>query len=209
MTKRSAVVSSPENLVPETSKSGISDTTRKFLYPEEVEHLITRAKENRKSGTRDACMILVAWVHGLRVSELLSLEWSNVDWKSHRLFIKRAKGSNDSIHPLYEREEKLLRKLKRKADEKEKKEGVSIPWVFPSSHSQKMDVSTFRKLLYSLSTGLPVKTHPHMLRHSCGFKLINEGRDLRVIQEYLGHVNICNTVRYTKLSTKHFDGLWK
>jgi type 1 fimbriae regulatory protein FimB/type 1 fimbriae regulatory protein FimE len=51
--------------------------------------------------------------------------------------------------------------------------------------------------------------HPHMLRHSAGYELANEGHDTRSIQEYLGHRNITHTVRYTELSPERFKGFWK
>jgi site-specific recombinase XerD len=56
---------------------------------------------------------------------------------------------------------------------------------------------------------MEIKAHPHMLRHACGFKLANDGRDTRSIQSYLGHKNIQHTVRYTELAPGRFTGFWK
>lgn len=56
---------------------------------------------------------------------------------------------------------------------------------------------------------LPFSIHPHMLRHSTGFYLANQGHDTRAIQAYLGHANIKNTVIYTELSAKHFNHFWQ
>jgi len=55
--------------------------------------------------------------------------------------------------------------------------------------------------------GFPV--HPHMLRHSTGYKLANDGHDTRAIQHYLGHKNIQHTVRYTELSANRFNDFWQ
>ena len=55
---------------------------------------------------------------------------------------------------------------------------------------------------------LPMKAYAHQLRHGCGYYLANKGCDLRLIQDYLGHVQIQNTVRYTALNAKRFAGLW-
>jgi site-specific recombinase XerD len=55
--------------------------------------------------------------------------------------------------------------------------------------------------------GFPV--HPHMLRHSCGYKLANDGHDTRAIQHYLGHKNIQHTVRYTELAPTRFKDFWR
>ena len=57
-------------------------------------------------------------------------------------------------------------------------------------------------------TNIPVPPHPYMLRHATGYKLSNDGLDTRLIQEYLGHVNIQNTVRYTAVAARRFNDLW-
>ena len=69
----------------------------------------------------------------------------------------------------------------------------------------------FRKLLAragdAAKLGMPI--HPHMLRHSTGFKLANDGQDTRAIQHYLGHKNIQHTVLYTQLAADRFNDFWK
>ena len=57
--------------------------------------------------------------------------------------------------------------------------------------------------------GLDVGAHPHMLKHSCGYYLANRGLDTRLIQDYMGHKQIQNTVRYTATNAKRFEGLWR
>ncbi len=82
---------------------------------------------------------------------------------------------------------------------------------FLSERKAPMTDSAFRKILYrtgeEAKLGLPV--HPHMLRHSCGFKLANDGQDTRSIQYYLGHKNIQNTMPYTQISPNRFKDFWK
>jgi len=56
---------------------------------------------------------------------------------------------------------------------------------------------------------MPSGIHPHMLRHSTGFKLANQGVDTRSLQHYLGHKNIQHTVRYSELSPERFRDFWK
>ena len=56
---------------------------------------------------------------------------------------------------------------------------------------------------------LPLPVHFHMLRHSCGYKLANDAIDTRAIQDWLGHVSIAHTVRYTQLSTARFKDFWR
>jgi site-specific recombinase XerD len=57
--------------------------------------------------------------------------------------------------------------------------------------------------------GLPLPVHFHMLRHSCGYKLANDGIDTRAIQDWLGHVSIVHTTRYTSLSQTRFKDFWR
>lgn len=73
-----------------------------------------------------------------------------------------------------------------------------------------MTASTFSKMLTraGLHAKLNIEVHPHMLRHSTGFKLANEGRDTRSIQHYLGHKNIQHTVRYTEMAPNRFKDFW-
>ncbi len=71
--------------------------------------------------------------------------------------------------------------------------------------------STVRKMIARAGrlAGFRFTVNPHMLRHACGYKLANDGVDTRTLQAYLGHANIQNTVRYTKLSAARFNALWK
>ena len=71
--------------------------------------------------------------------------------------------------------------------------------------------STVNALLAKLSAAaeLPLRAHPHMLRHACGFALADQGADTRLIQDYLGHRNIQHTVRYTAANPVRFERLWR
>jgi site-specific recombinase XerD len=73
-----------------------------------------------------------------------------------------------------------------------------------------MTDSTFRKTVAraGIHAKIDIPVHPHMLRHSTGFKLANDGRDTRSIQHYMGHKNIQHTVRYTEISAVRFKEFW-
>lgn len=60
-----------------------------------------------------------------------------------------------------------------------------------------------------IEAGTVTQTHPHMLRHACGYELAERGADTRLIQDYLGHRNIRHTVRYTASNAARFAGLWE
>jgi integrase len=177
--------------------------TREYLTEREVEQLIEGCKGNRWPH-RDATMILLAFRHGLRASELCDLQWTQVDFEAATLAVTRAKHGTPSTHPLTGRELRALRRLHREA------EGRS-PFLFVSERGSPMTVSNFQKLISRAceTAGLKIKAHPHMLRHACGFHQANAGRDTRSLQAYLGHKNIQHTVRYTELAPTRFKGWWK
>jgi type 1 fimbriae regulatory protein FimB len=82
---------------------------------------------------------------------------------------------------------------------------------FISEQREPLHRSTVNLLLvkYSMAAGLPLRAHPHMLRHACGFALADQGADTRLIQDYLGHRNIQHTVRYTAANPARFGKLWR
>ena len=86
---------------------------REYLPSAEIERLIKAAGSHGRHLHRDATLILLCYRHGLRVSELVALKWSQVELKAARLHVKRAKGSIDGVHPLTGRELRALRKLQR------------------------------------------------------------------------------------------------
>ena len=175
---------------------------REHLTPAEIDKLMAAARQVGRHGLRDATMILMAYRHGLRVSELVSLRWSQVDLKQGILYVVRCKNGLPTNHPLFGPELRALRQLKR--------EDPDTDYVFMTERKAPITADTFRKIIARAGNqaklGLPV--HPHMLRHSTGFKLANDGRDTRTIQHYLGHKNIQHTVRYTEIASIRFKGFW-
>jgi type 1 fimbriae regulatory protein FimB/type 1 fimbriae regulatory protein FimE len=73
-----------------------------------------------------------------------------------------------------------------------------------------MTASGFFKMLRRAAKSIGMEdVHPHLLRHACGYKLVNDGVDTRTIAAYLGHRNLQNTARYTAMSATRFNGLWR
>jgi site-specific recombinase XerD len=83
--------------------------------------------------------------------------------------------------------------------------------VFVSERGAPFSAAGFAKLIERAgqAAGLGFKAHPHMLRHACGYKLANDGKDTRSLQAYLGHRNIQHTVKYTELSATRFKDFWR
>ena len=177
---------------------------REYLTPKEVERLIAAAKKReRRYGFRDATMILVAFRHGLRVVELCSLTWDQIDFSQGMMHVRRVKNGMPSVQQIGGEEMRALRALKR--------DDAAGRFVFMTERGAPMTPAGFRKFLARLGVAakFPFSVHPHMLRHACGYKLANDGRDTRALQHYLGHKNIMHTVRYTELSPERFKNFWE
>ena len=173
---------------------------REYLTEDECRTLITTAKKRGgRYGLRDALAIRMCRRHGLRVSELVALRWDHVEWKTARLTVHRAKGSVDSTHPISGDELRELRALRRTQE-------PACRFIFMNERGAPMTAAGFRKMLSTVGTacGLP-HVHPHMLRHSCGFYMADRREDVRVMQDWLGHANVQNTVRYTTLAPGRLD----
>jgi integrase len=175
------------------------DLRREHLTKAEVERLMKAAQRNRH-GHRDATMILVAYRHGLRSSELVDLRWEQVDFRTATLHVRRAKQGTPSTHPILGDELRALRRLQREQEPKS-------PFVFTSERGAPFTTAGFARTGTEAKLGF--KAHPHMLRHACGYALANKGHDTRALQAYLGHRNIQHTVRYTEMSPKRFKDFWR
>ena len=176
---------------------------REFLTKVEVDKLVATGKKRGRYGQRDATAIQICYRHGLRVSELCALTWERIDFQSADLVVKRAKGGKTTTHPLTGVELRALRQLRR--------DWPDGRHIFVNERGVPMTTAGFARMLERVGAeaGFAWKVHPHMLRHACGYKLANDARDTRTIQDYLGHRSIQSTVRYTELASVRFVGLWQ
>jgi integrase len=176
---------------------------RDYLTRDEVAALLHAAKKSRH-GARNYAMILLAYRHGLRASEVTNLRVSDLDLSTGTIYCRRAKNSRSSLHPMKPDEVMALEKVLRDSE-------LQAPnYVFQSERAATMTRGAFWRIVAQAGerAGLPVNAYAHLLRHSCGYFLANKGCDLRLIQDYLGHKQIQNTVRYTALNPARFAGLW-
>ena len=189
--------------VPPPRRKNKDVRSREHLTPDEVERLITSAKSLGRYGHRDATLILMDYRHGLRVSELVALRWDMVDLKKGLLHVSRLKNGVASTHPIRGPEIRALRRLKR--------DYPDTPYLFVTERKGPLTTSTVRKIISRAGEHAKIgfSVHPHMLRHSTGYKLANDGHDTRAIQHYLGHKNIQHTVRYTELAANRFKDFWR
>jgi integrase len=182
-------------------RSSVSDTKlphvdRDYLRPEEVNAVIAAAAKVGRQGLRDQVLLRLMYRHGLRASEARHVKWTDFDLDNAKTFhVRRLKGSTDSTHTLDRDELSALRKMREASDS---------PYAFTSERGGPISPDMIARIVARAAeaAGLGFHVHPHMLRHSAGYMLANEGTDTRLIQAHLGHKNIQHTVRYTALSAK-------
>ena len=179
---------------------------RRHLSQSEVERLLKAARGARHE-SRDRCLLLLIFRHGLRVSEACGLRLSQVDLEERVLHVARLKRGLSTTHPLRTDEIRALRRwlavrARMKADS---------DTLFLSERRAPLNRRTVWHLVrrYGERAGLALPAHPHMLRHACGYELANQGADTRLIQDYLGHRNIQHTVQYTAANPARFEKLWR
>lgn len=183
--------------------------TREHLDTKEVERLLAASKDpaNTRTPTRDYAMLLLMFRHGLRVSELCAMKLEDCKPKTRQLWVHRDKGSDSGEHELYNGEPAAINAWL----EERSKIDTTADTLFVSERKSPMHRSAVWAMVkkFSHAAGLDhLAIHPHMLRHSCGYNLVNKGTDIRTIQGYLGHKSITSTTRYTHLDTKRFAKLF-
>jgi type 1 fimbriae regulatory protein FimB len=175
-----------------------------FLKPEELLALLRAAKAH---GSREHSMILTAYMHALRASEVCALKLTDVDLRAGTIRCDRLKGSLSSTQELHpHRGEPLLDepKVLRSYLSERKDDGSGM--LFLSQKGGAMSRRNFHHLFATLAeeAGIPVtKRHPHVLKHSIASHLISQNTNLAVVQQALGHRSISSTMCYVGVSSEH------
>jgi type 1 fimbriae regulatory protein FimB len=188
------------------AENTVDDRPKNFLTEAEIADFLKAARKGRH-GIRNYAMLLLAFRHGLRVSELINIRMPDIDFDTGRLFVRRVKGSLSTSQPLEGDEIRALRAWLR---QRINVPCCNSPLVFLSERGPTTR-QAFNYICAEVGkrARLSMKVHPHMLRHSCGFALANKGCDTRLIQDYLGHRNIRHTQLYTRTAAVRFEGLWR
>jgi len=176
-----------------------------FMTEDEVSRLIESAFAKTAKdllGLRDRAILEVFYSSGLRISELVGLNLSDIDFISGILKI-RGKGKKERIVPIGETALALVGKyLKQRKKQSEA--------VFLNNHNQRITARGVRFLVvkYLQASGTKPGVCAHTFRHSFATHLLNHGADLRVVQELLGHANLSSTQIYTHLTTDKLKSVY-
>jgi type 1 fimbriae regulatory protein FimE len=133
----------------------------------QVERLVKAAKYHGRHCLRDSTLIMMAFEHSLKVSELINLKWNHIDLKEGTLLVSRLKNGQKTIHRLTKKEVENLRLLEEKY--------IDLEYVFISERKQPLSSSHVCKMIKRAGedAGLPTKVQPSMLNGSCGFKMLS------------------------------------
>jgi len=173
--------------------------TIQFLTRNELKTLLDRAKGK---SPRDYCMILLAYRHGLRASEVCNITMDSVDLEGRNIRCERGKGSISNWQQLLKDEVTAIKTWLRRRPKSD------CPFMFLSRKGGAVSRSQFFRIFKALAegSGLPAsKCHPHVLKHSLGSHLANSSMPVQVIQQRLGHRNIQNTMVYTQMASGYVD----
>ena len=170
-----------------------------FLTKGELKALLDRVK---MKSARDYAMILLAYRHGMRASEVCNITMNNLDLEAGNIRCQRGKGSISNWQQLSADEIKAIKTWLRKRPK------VETDCLFVSNRGSPMSRSQFFRLFkdHAHAVGIPEeKQNPHVLKHSLGTHLENAGMPVQVIQSRLGHRNIQNTMVYLQISSGYVD----
>jgi site-specific recombinase XerD len=171
------------------------------LEPAEVLAVLRAAKAK---GTREWAMIVVAYKHGMRASEVCNLRLDDVDMKNGSIVIHRLTGSLRTTQAVTEhRGEPLLNELKALRDWLKQRRDDGSDFLFTSQKGGRLDRTQFFRLFRAIAreAGMPgEKQHPHVLKHSIASHLVSANVNLALVKQQLGHKSIGSTIRYVTMS---------
>ncbi len=195
---RERMISSDPVALIESPKTGRG--LPKALTEEQVESLLTAPDTDTVLGVRDKAMLELMYATGLRVSELVGLELSNLNLNQGVIRVI-GKGNKERLVPIGDEAHDSL-KIYLSSGRPELLNGVQTDSVFVTNRKAGMTRQAFWYMVrrYAVQCDIPKKLSPHMLRHSFATHLLNHGADLRVVQLLLGHSDLSTTQIYTHIA---------
>lgn len=168
------------------------------------EEVLAVLKAARARSIRDWAMVLVAYRHGLRASEVCGLKLSEIDLKAGSISIRRLKGSLSQVQPLYQhRGQPLLDEMKAVREWRRERKADGSDYLFTSQKGGRLDRTQFFRIYRACAeaAGLPPeKRHPHVLKHSLASHLVAGNVNLALVKQALGHRSITSTMQYVGTS---------
>ena len=175
-----------------------------ILSVEEMSRLLEQPGDRTAKGIRDRAMLELLYATGIRVTELISLRLKDVNWKLDYIICRDR--NKERIVPYGSKARKALERYMEKARE-ELVGGKECDVLFPNCFGESMSRQGFWKLLkqYVRQAGIEMEITPHTLRHSFAAHLVDNGADLHIVQEMLGHSDISTTMVYANRTREIYE----
>lgn len=186
----------------------------KFLTGKEIEQILNNIKITTPAGYRNRTILELLYATGMRISELSNLNFGNLNLEENEITVM-GKGAKERIVLVSTRAKEFLEKYIKTVrfmiteDGMPMQENEDSP-VFINKTGYRLQPQSIRAVLNDIvkKIELPKKVTPHVFRHSFATKLLENGADLRVVQELLGHASISNTQIYTHISTERLKAVY-
>jgi len=181
----------------------------KFLEMEQISKLLCTPDDGSMLGARDRAMLEVLFSTGVRVSELVDLNFGDVDFTSQVIRV-RGKGKKQRTTPIGSTAIIAIQKYLEHRRSDPRSPRFNQEALFVNKHGQRLSTRSVRRKLdkYLIQAGLDPTISPHTLRHSFATHMLNNGADLRSVQELLGHQSLSTTQIYTHLTTPRMKAVY-
>ena len=174
----------------------------KFIYYNDLLEIINESTKD-KDGVRDRLIIEMLYATGVRVSELVNIKINDIDFNNRRIIVL-GKGNKERIVYYGEYAEEVLKEYMKTHERK------NHNYLFVNSKGGKLTDRGVRYIIDNIMSKLSVKTHvtPHVLRHTFATDMLNNGCDIKVVQELLGHSSLKATEIYTHVTNEHLKKVY-
>jgi site-specific recombinase XerD len=192
-----------------------SEREIKFLNLEQLKRLLSSPDDKNINGLRDRAILETLFSTGLRVSELTNLNRDQIKISKESDYLELSVvGKGQKVRTIYfsKRAIDILNKYLNKRTDIDPALFINFkPGIEKSEISRRLTPKSVENIVkkYIKITGLPIMATPHTLRHSFATDLLNQGVDLRLVQEFLGHKNIATTQIYTHVTSKQLRDIHK
>lgn len=173
-----------------------------FLFVDEIDSLLESIDLSTTVGLRNRCIIELMYGCGLRVSEVVGLKCEDIDFGQMVLRVV-GKGSKMRMVPFYEELRDLMLQYHQSKE-------IRHETFILNARNQPLTTRAVQYILNQevMNAGLTMQVHPHMLRHSFATHLLDNGADLRIVQELLGHQNLSTTQIYTHVTVDRLKKIY-
>lgn len=206
LSKRNIIPVNPVELI---SLRGEHKKLPEFLYSDEMVKVLKSISTTTPLGLRNMALLELFYATGMRVSEISNLKLDQIDFELN-LILVHGKGNKDRYVAFGEEAKTALNNYLVEARKKLLLHKTDYGYVFLNSNGNRITSRGLEYIIKNifLNAGISASVHPHMLRHTFATQMLNNGADLRTVQELLGHESISTTQIYTHITKQHLCDIY-